>query len=59
MVIGSVTLAGHAVTAKESHMNKSPLEVVSVHPSFLLLHMGWLNRYRVMSLKACGTLSVL
>jgi hypothetical protein len=52
MVIGSAILADHEVTARESHANKSPLWVVSVHPSFPPLHMGWLNRFRVLSLKA-------
>jgi hypothetical protein len=38
---------------------KSPLWVVTIHPSFPPLHMSWLNRFRVLCLKACGTLSVL
>jgi hypothetical protein len=59
MVIGSATLAGHAFTDRESHANKSPLWLISIHPSFPPLHMGWMNRFRVLSLKACGTLSVL
>jgi hypothetical protein len=58
MVIGSSTLAGHTVMARESHANKSPLWVVSVHPSFPPLHMDWLNCSRVLSLKAIDTLSV-
>jgi hypothetical protein len=56
MVIGSATLPGHAVTARESRANKSSLWVVTIYPSLAPLHMAWLNRFRVLSLKACGTL---
>jgi hypothetical protein len=59
MVIGSAALPDHVVTARESRANKSPLAVISSHPSFPPLHMGWLNCFRVLSPKACGTLSIL
>jgi hypothetical protein len=55
---GSATLVNHAVVTRENHMKGSPLGVAS-HPSFPLLHMGWLNHFRVLSPKACDTLTVL
>jgi hypothetical protein len=55
---GSVILAIHAVVTRKNHMKSSPLGVAS-HPTFLPLHMGWSNRFRVLSPKVCGTLSVL
>jgi hypothetical protein len=59
MASGSATLADHAVATRENRKNKSPLEVVLSHSFFPLLHMGWLNRFTVLSPKACGTISVL
>jgi hypothetical protein len=58
MTSGSVTLLNHAGATRENHMKGLPLGVAS-HPSFPPLHMGGLNRFRVLSLKACGTILVL
>jgi hypothetical protein len=55
---GSATLANHAVVAKENSMTEMPVGVEN-HPSFPPLHMGCINRFRVLSLKASGTLTVL
>jgi hypothetical protein len=52
MVTRSATLTDHAVAARENCENKSPLGVVSIHPSFPPLHMDWLNRFRVYSREA-------
>jgi hypothetical protein len=35
------------------------LGVIKVQPLFPPLHVGWLSRFRVLSQKACGTLTVL
>jgi hypothetical protein len=58
MVSGSATLADHAVATRDNRTKKSSLGVLLNHPSFPPRHMGWLNRFRVFSPKACITLSV-
>jgi hypothetical protein len=58
MTSGSATLANHAVATRVNRMKESPLGVAS-RPLFPPLHIGWLNRFRMLSPKACGSLTVL
>jgi hypothetical protein len=48
---GSAMLVSHAVVTRVNRMKELPLGV-SDHPAFPPLHMGFLNRFRVFSLKA-------
>jgi hypothetical protein len=58
MASGSAILASHSVTTRIRRMKESPPGVTS-HTIFLPNHMCWLKHSRVLSPKACGTLTVL
>jgi hypothetical protein len=58
MIIGSAILANHVVATRETGMKGSSLEVVG-HSSFPPVRMCWLNRFRVLSPKACGIKMIL
>jgi hypothetical protein len=59
MISGSAILASHEVATRETCMKDLPLWVAHKLPTFPPLHMGWSNRFRMLSLKVCSNLSVL
>jgi hypothetical protein len=54
MTGGSAAPVNYTIATKDNHMKGSPLGVAS-HLLLPPLHMDWLNHFRLLSPKACGT----